>query len=620
MPRLNEITSTEKLLNLIRGRENKISEKPHSFYSGSHYKKFLKDPLNKIISRHEPVTLGIDIGFEFLRLVKITRSYDNKWRLLDWKSVSIPGTLSKGSAEFAEFLKSEILLFCGSLKGLNIWVLMSAANVEVRHIRIPKVSKKEIANAVYWTTKKELPFDEKENFIDFELHGEVTDQGVTKFLIMAYIAPVKEVEEIKNLFSKIELPLSGITIVPFAIQNIIRLGKGNVFGARFAILFIGNDFSRIDIYDTGNLVMTRDIKAGTNSMIDSLIDEINFREKSHVPGDHALYADRDEAKKMLFSLDPGSPHIKEKDFSVSLTSEEIFVMILPAMERAVRQVERTFGHYASQPGNEKIENIYVSGVLSVYKPLVDYVGEQLGIKSEVLDFFNQQVCSLNENEIKGLFSGRIAFIPALGAALSDNKHTLNLKFTYKDKENDSDIKRFNRNIFIAFASAVFVCAVILGYQGFVARQKRAELARLERNLPQNIVYVNRDMVRQMASTVNEQQEELKLYSKRYMGVAVISEVSMLTPPDIGLTRLRVSLGSLSFGEKGTEGDGSAAEIVLIDGIIQGDRNFAEAALSRYVMKLDSSPMFSKISVKESNYTPASKGAAALYFTINMKIG
>ncbi|MDD5435218.1 MAG: hypothetical protein PH343_07295, partial [Nitrospira sp.] len=580
MPRLNEITSTEKLLNLIRGKDNKISEKPHSFHGGFHYKKFLKNPFNKIIPRNESATLGIDIGYESLRLVKITRTSDNKWRLLDWKCVPIPVNISKWSAEFAAYLKSEILLFCSSVRGLNIWILMSAANVEVRHIRIPKVSKKEIANAVYWTVKKEVPFDEKENFIDFELHGEIIDQGITKLLIMAYIAPVKEVEDIKSFFAKIDLPLSGITIVPFAIQNIFRPGRENGFGGRYAILFIGNDFSRIDIYDRRNLVMTRDIKAGTNSMIDSLIDEISLRQKSSGTAEAGIHVDREDARKMLFSLDPESHHAQEKDFPVSLKSEEIFAMTLPALERAVRQVERTFGHYAAQSGNEKVEHVYVSGVLSVYKPLVNYVGEQLGIKSETLDVFNQQVCSLDEDEIKDVFSDRVAFIPALGAALSENKHTLNLKFTYKDKENESDIKRLNRNIFIAFASAFFICAVILGYQGYVIRQKKIELTRLEKKMPQNIVYVKRDMVRQMVSTINGQQAELKLYSKRYMGVAVVGELSALTPPDIGLTRLRVSLGSLGSGEKKTESDGGASETVLIDGLIKGDRNYAEAALSR----------------------------------------
>lgn len=625
MPRLNEITSTEKLLNLIRGKDNKVSEKPQTIHSSSKYKKILSNPFNKIIPRQKAVTLGIDIGFSHIRLVKVMRTSDNRWKLIDWKQIPIPPALAKGSDEFARFLKSETSSFCGTWKMVNIWVLMSAANVEVRHIRIPKVSGKEIANAVYWTIKKEVPFDEKENFIDFEVQGEVIEQGINKIAVMAYIAPVREVEDMKRLFSKVDMPLTGITIVPFAIQNIFRNGWCNDFEERFAILFIGNDFSRIDIYNRGSLVMTRDIKAGTNSMIDSLMEEYNLRQKSsgssgELPEGTSLAGiqpgiqiDRADAREMLFSLDPEFKGESGKDFSVMISKEDIFSMIAPAIERAVRQVERTFGYYATLPGGEKIEKVYVSGVLSVYAPLVEYTGDQLGIKSAMLDIFKRYTDGFREDKMIDLISDRIAVVPALGAALSENKSALNLIFTYKDKEKEASEKRVNRNIFITFAAAVVICSIIFAYQTYSIRQKGIHLTSIQRRFSRTM-YLNRDMVRQVASSVKEQQGALKIYSKRYRGMAVFSELSNITPPEIGLQRLKVSLGGFSTEGQTSESDGASGESVVIEGVINGDRSYAEAALSRYVMKLDSSPMFSQINVKDSNY------GAALYFTINVKIG
>lgn len=620
MPRLNEITSTEKLLNLIRGKDNKVSAKPQTIHSSSKYKKILSNPFNKIIPRQKAVTLGIDIGFSHIRLVKVIRTPDNRWKLIDWKQIPIPPALAKGSDEFAHFLKSETSSFCGTWKVVNVWVLMSAANVEVRHIRIPKVSGKEIANAVYWTIKKEVPFDEKENFIDFEVQGEVIEQGINKIAVMAYIAPVREVEDMKRLFSKVDMPLTGITIVPFAIQNIFRNGWCNDFEERFAILFIGNDFSRIDIYNRGNLVMTRDIKAGTNSMIDSLMEEYNLRQKSsgRQPG---IQIDRADAREMLFSLDPEFKSESGKDFSVTISKEDIFSMIAPAIERAVRQVERTFGYYATLPGGEKIEKVYVSGVLSVYAPLVEYTGDQLGIKSAMLDIFKRYTDGFREDKMIDLISDRIAVVPALGAALSENKSALNLIFTYKDKEKEASVKRVNRNIFITVTAAVVICSIIFAYQTYSIRQKGIHLTSIQRRFSRTM-YLNRDMVRQVASSVKEQQGALKIYSKRYRGMAVFSELSSITPPEIGLQRLKVSLGGFSTEGQTPESDGASGESVVIEGVIPGDRSYAEAALSRFVMKLDSSPMFSQINVKDSNYGASLQGTkgAALYFTINVKIG
>lgn len=135
----------------------------------------------------------MDIGHEYLRLVKTTEGTDGAPALLDQRRVPIPQTPGRGSAEFANFLKSELNSFRGPSKKQQLWAIMSAARVEVHHIRIPKVPKKQIENVVYWTAKKESPFDEKENIFDFEVLGEVVEQGIAKLAVMYYTAPKEEI-------------------------------------------------------------------------------------------------------------------------------------------------------------------------------------------------------------------------------------------------------------------------------------------------------------------------------------------------------------------------------------------------------------------------------------------
>ena len=52
--------------------------------------------------------------------------------------------------------------FCGPLRKVNLWTTISTAKVDVKQIRIPKVAKKEVFNAIFWTAKREMNFDEKE--------------------------------------------------------------------------------------------------------------------------------------------------------------------------------------------------------------------------------------------------------------------------------------------------------------------------------------------------------------------------------------------------------------------------------------------------------------------------
>ena len=205
----------------------------------------------------------------------------------------------------------------------------------------PKSRKNRLDNVVYWTAKKEAPFDEKEMIFDFKLQGEVIEQGIPKLAAMVYTAPRQEVEELKNLFSRIGWPLTGITIAPFSIQNLFRTEWIPSPEGTIASLFIGTDFSRIDIYAEGNLVMTRDIRAGLNSLVDALADW--FNEMKTNPDGPALTPE--QGRKILQSLSPDSPPLQETDAGFGLGKEAIFEKIEPALDRLARQVERTFEHY-----------------------------------------------------------------------------------------------------------------------------------------------------------------------------------------------------------------------------------------------------------------------------------
>ncbi|MDD5713047.1 MAG: pilus assembly protein PilM, partial [Smithellaceae bacterium] len=244
MSRAKEISSTEKLLNIIRNR-NASGDVPVGSQPGAPpSRREFKIPKPTLMPSYKTVNIGVDIGHEHLRLVKMGRS-DNRWTLLDLKIVPFAKSMTTNSPEFGNLLRNALSEIIDSPKKTEIWAIMSAARVDVRHLRIPKIQKKQIEEVVYWTVKKEAPFDDKESIFDFEVLGEVMDQGIQKMAVMVYTAPRYEVEELKKLFSKIGYPLTGISITPFAIQNIFRTEWLPTAAGTTASLFIGNDFSRI---------------------------------------------------------------------------------------------------------------------------------------------------------------------------------------------------------------------------------------------------------------------------------------------------------------------------------------------------------------------------------------
>src|SRR5512136_1403806 len=118
-----EISSTEKLLNVIRSKAKTASEEEPSYKPVVPKKK--AKPFSSLTPAFQrPLTVGVDIGHQALQMVKVEELSADQWRLVDFRLVPFPATTARGSHEFTNFLKSEMGKFCGTAKGIQIWNLM----------------------------------------------------------------------------------------------------------------------------------------------------------------------------------------------------------------------------------------------------------------------------------------------------------------------------------------------------------------------------------------------------------------------------------------------------------------------------------------------------------------
>ena len=616
MASINDINSTEKLLNTIRGKDSK------EFFS-SIEKTTLPLPqkkpttkinltLPKLFTNKKRYAVGVDISEEFIGLVKTIQSLDGSTKLVDQKIVNYSHLTSKGSAEFKSLLKSQLTAFCGSMDDCNIWTTILSPDVNVNHIKTPKVPKKQLENVIYWTAKKENPFDEKEFVFDFEMQGEIIDQGIPKYLIMVYTVPRVEVDKVKAFYEEMGITLGGITIAPFAVQNIFRTKWMKADEETFASLFIGNDFSRIDIYNKENLVMTRGIKTSINSMTEEIAEAIGGKTgKANAAGE--------EARKILLSLvDPDTGKLKQTDIGFDLKEEEKFAMIIPVLERLSNQIERTLEHYGSTAGAKRVERLYVLLAMKAYDPILSYIGDQLGTKAEYFDPFKQQPAKMATKSLK--LSERMALIPALGLSLSDNIRTPNAIFNYREKNRERNIKIINRGIFAAFAAVLFICFTVMIYQITEANIQSNHLKKLNKELSLfDPLLSSTEKLSALMEAVNAQKLILRQYAQRHLGAATISEISALTPADIRLTSLKINAGSSQPKENPDKAAEEISADVILEGVVSGDRNMRDSFLAQYVTKLESSPMLRQVAVQKSSVIAIKKGEV-LYFTISAKIG
>ncbi len=609
MAKHDEISSTARLLDLIRGKNDKepgFSDDVSPPHSPVGKKKLsIKD----VLSFRGTKTIGVDIGYNNLRLVEINRFSDKKQELSKYLKIPYEHDISRDSPQFSLFLKSALKRFCNGSKPVEIWSAISSANVDTRYLRIPKVPQKQVANAVYWTYKKEVSFNEKNQIFDFEVLGDIIEGGVRKTEVLSYAAPKNEINELKRIFSKIGYPLSGISIVPFAIQNLFRTRWIEIDGKNICTLFIGRDWSRIAIFSKGNLVLSRDVKAGILSMTEAIREKIddNFAKLSlestdvkdtdkTITSGERLHTQTDLAQKVFHGLIHNTLPLTPESTGLVFDEEAVFDMVLPALERVVRQVEKTFEHYYLNFGDEAVSKIYISGQIINQKRMVDYIENQLNLPIDTINPFPRGLSLPGKVTFPDTPLESGGFVPAVGMALSSKSLTPNFIFTYKDKQKTVTMRRINRSIIAAFSLLISLGIGVLLWQDYLFDQKKAQRDQLQAQIDKYSPQVDQNLIIKAAAKTNQKMQRLKAFGNTYFPMAVISEISEITPPDIHLLSINANMGGLP-AEKNKE----QKRTLTLEGIVFGDRLTFEASLAGYLVKLKGSLIFAEPVMKKRSF-------------------
>jgi Tfp pilus assembly PilM family ATPase len=620
LPKNDEITSTEKLLGLIRNDEKGVD------VLEAHLSQESRETLNPRPARSwglkKNITVGVDFGYSDVKLVKVRQSSEKQWHLLGYRSVPLDPQIPREGPEFSSFFRKTLASFCGSSGKFGLWSSLPSEGIEIRNILIPKVPRRQVANVVFWSLKKEIPFDENKSVFDFEILGDVEKEGVQKTSVLAWAVPEQEVRQLKDLFNRSGFPLTGLSLSPFAIQNLLRTSLIEADGKTVSALFVGRDWSRIDIFSSGNLVLVRWIKTGINSMTEGIMEKVKEDpgvlygkgkkgEDVSVPlgidGQAAI--DDKQAGRILFSLSADSPPLTEAEPGFALKEVDIYKMILPALQRLVRQVERSLRHYSLKSENDSVKKLYTVGEINSFKRVVDYIINQVGLPGDTIDPLEPRTSFMNDISVPGSASGRAPFAPAVGMALSKNSHTPNLLFTSDDKERMGNVRRINLGVFVVFFIIMGICLGFFMWQGYVKGQKEVRAAQLQQKLEQYRPRVDQSYIVQLTAKAKQKQEVSKEYSKRYAGLAIIKEITSITTPNVRLLSMKANLGQVS-GEKKA---GVQMSLVL-EGVIFGSHQTLESSLAAYVLRLENSPLFSRPSISKSTLGYY-KDKEALQFTV-----
>lgn len=574
------------------------------------------------ITFRKRITIGVDIGHTYIKLAKISHT-DKSYEILDFLDIPVNHQINVSDPKFQRLLKSTLDQFCREQPSPVIWSAIQSAKVETRCIRIPKVPRKQIANAIYWTFTKKIEFDKAEELLDFEILGDITEDGVKKTEVMAFKAPKKDISKLKHAFKTIGYPLKGITIVPFAIQNLFRSKIITHSEEDACCLFIGRDWSRIAIFNKQNLVLSRGIKAGMHSMVEAINIAIQNQDKWSA---RPLANDSDQISSKNHTLNSINPKSQRLFFDFigiissntdpskrpnELDPTQIFQMILPAMERLVRQVERTFEHYALNFNSEGVRKIFISGMVTANPMILDYIGKQLDLPIAAMNPFPADRAFVRHIHIPENVQEREGFVPSIGLGLSNNIVTPNFLHTHEDREQSESIRRNNMRILTACMIVLMVLIGIFSWQEKQLDEKRNRIDELNNRLLTYNPPAEKDLLLALYAKTKNKRQTIHQIVYRYTPAAIVTELSDITPANIRLMRIDAVLSS-------DQALPNVSRTVSIEGIIFGDPDRFEPTLTGYLLNLKNSPIFNKPSVRNKQIEYY-QNQQVLHFSANLGI-
>jgi Tfp pilus assembly PilM family ATPase len=601
-------------LDVIR---NTDQVKDSSVFQSPAPKRSLVSPLRDMFSK-SGLTVGIDISSDCVRLVKTGSRFSRRLSILDFRAVPLNPGVSEDRNRMIDLLRPHLADFCTDSPGTDVWVSAPQEGTDVRRLRIPKVSGGKLENVVYWSYQKEAPFEKDRTILDFRILGDVIDKGVAKTEVLVCTTATAGVENLKAMFKAAGHELAGVMAPPFAIQNYFKTDWLDREETLSCSLLIDFNWSRIDIFRPGgDLLVSRGIKAGIASMIESIKSEAG-RTTGGIPlpdtDDHNQVLDlpafdaeeADQALELLGSEAGSTP----SPVAGLLKDDDVFDMVLPALERLIRQVERTLEHVSLRFSDGAIGSMLMSGPITAYPRLVGHVASQLDMRLSTIDPFASVTDGL---ELPEKAADRAAYVSAVGLALSGGDHTPNFLLTRREASVKRRGTRLNQAVLVLFVIGILG---LWGAHHLLQGQLKTLEDRIGRLFPVAAVSTGEDdrtRLLALAGRTNKSQKAQKAYAEKSLPVALIGEITGLAPEHIRFIRLE---GGNRIGN--TRGqDAEAKTGMTVDAVVLGSRGSVETRFAEYLLALKKSPIFSRVALEKKTFERLG-GRDVLRFTLELE--
>lgn len=542
----------------------------------------------------------MEVGLHALHMVLLEPGGRGAYRVVNFRREPIVPFCKLNSPLMVQALRAGLNKLAGNARNLDVWAGLTVDHVRIHHLTLPQMRPNHLSQGVYWAVQREESFSDEETVFDFEVEKEVHRDGRKDMAVTGFLLPREDRQALARVFADAGYPLAGMTLPLYAMRNFFRSGWLPATGDTRIFSHIGAQSSRIGIWADGQSILTRGIPIGLEQVTQELVGVLR-----PVP-------DRASALRMILNL--GRDRWEDYDYD----QDEVFSVIQPTLERMARQIDRTLEYYQTHfRDRDPVQCVHLSGGITESPRCIEYVREQIAVPLEVIDPFGQ------ETETAGVSipvdaHDRYAYATAFGLALSSASYSPNFLHTFKDRQREATHRRIKNRIFVLFFILTLVLGGYYAYQGSVLTELRAEKNRIQSELQGEAPLLDPQDVLTQLTELQGDFHRLVEAIDHHRTTAVLTELSSRTPEAIGLQSVSAYLRDSGEAEADAE---EQAPWVRVSGILSGDEDLFETDLSLYVRRLESSPLFSNVTILESNSRQSSENSDSpvLHFALELSL-
>lgn len=307
----------------------------------------------------KPTFLGIDFGTSSLKAVELRIEKDQIF-LENYAEINLV-ELEKESAQNLGGYDAQVTLHLRALlqrlqpKTKEVYVAMPAFIGLVALVEFPKMSEKELEEAIQFEAHKYIPSPLEEVALSWEIVGETvsanpdgTVSGPGKVEVLLVAALNKEVERYESYIQSIEYTMQLLELETFSLVRSVIDGDEGVY----LVADIGSRATNLVLVENGLVKISRNLDVGGRDVTRTLSEGLN------------IALDRAEVLKK-----------SENDY---LNSEQT-KLIFPGLEVIGSEMQRIMAIHQSKHPDRPISGIILSGGTARLSGLATYYQNMLGL-------------------------------------------------------------------------------------------------------------------------------------------------------------------------------------------------------------------------------------------------